>query len=322
MSFDLQNIDKEILEEYYQRLLKTSHDYKYLQFVYLWEFLHNNSLFSQLCHSIREKSGARFMHDAYQIASRLEPLFISTNQQERMYLTYHVLEVINRTGNSTEKLMQKIGKSYFKENKVGDHDCFNLFNDLFLEPFILYLTHNVSRNLVFLTLLKKYVRKTEWFNRERLYSFVINDSSSLERILTSDLYSFLFDQGWDFHIEPVSPNGELDLIASQKSSPSITLVEGKVFDGKSRAKSYIIKGFHQVLTYCKDYGEDKAYMIVYNISDKTLCFNLGVSQEGFPIHQVDNRSIYFCVVHIFSNTEPASVRGKSDRIEINSSDLI
>jgi hypothetical protein len=169
--------------------------------------------------------------------------------------------------------------------------------------------------------LKKYKHKTEWFTGEGLFEMVQSNSRKAEQLLTSDLYSYLFDKGLNFHIEPKAPSGRLDFVGSQQHSPNKILIEGKVFDAVRRSKSYLVQGFQQLLTYTKSFNEDKSYLVIYNISQKHLVFNIARDSNGFFYFLTDNRHIYIIVIDIFIHQEPASTRPKADIVEINEADL-
>lgn len=64
---------------------------------------------------------------------------------------------------------------------------------------------------------------------------------------------------------PSSPFGEIDLMAIENNIMSKALIEAKIFDGEKRSNSYIIKGFHQVYIYLKEYNENKDYLRLHKI---------------------------------------------------------
>ena len=320
MTEDFNQIDKKMLAEHYDRFLRTNYTYKRLQLQFLWKFLHGSELFSPLCGVIKQKALPRFDQNRYWIVWDQKANPLPDSPEERIQLSYAIIEdiVIN---NHDSTIMYRIGKQYLGKQPGTETDYFNLFNDLFLEPFILFLNHHAIKNILILELLKKYKHKTEWFTGEKLFEMVQNNSRKAEQLLTSDLYSYLFDKGLNFHIEPKAPSGRLDFVGSQQNSPNKILIEGKLFDADGRSKSYLVQGFHQLLTYTKTFNEDKSYLVIYNISPKHLTINIQGDSSGFSCFLADNRRVYLIVIDIFIHQEPASTRPKADIVEINEADL-
>jgi hypothetical protein len=117
----------------------------------------------------------------------------------------------------------------------------------------------------------RYKHRCEWFYKEELLK-VTEDSRRAEKQLALNLYSYLHDQGLNFHIEPSSISGEIDLIASQGSSDPL-LADAKVFHDKT----YLRKAFNQIYTYTQQYNEPCGYLIIFRVTDRDL--NFAVSQK-------------------------------------------
>jgi len=111
-----------------------------------------------------------------------------------------------------------------------------------------------------LALLRCYKHRSEWFNREELRNLAAKTRVA-ERCLALDLYRYLYDQGIDFHLEPSSMPGAIDLIAAQNTDDPL-LLDVKILDGKSD-KSYIKQAFDQIHTYTQQYNEPFGYLAVY-----------------------------------------------------------
>jgi hypothetical protein len=320
----IQDLDKKIVEEHYNRLLRTHSAHKYLQLSFLWELLHTNPVFSALCQDINNAAGARFDFNAFAIVGSKKkiPMDIYSNANDRILVSYKILMQIIIIGKSQPDLIYKVAALYEEDEYWTDESRFALFNDLFLEPVIFYLFSNLNKKIIILNHLNKYKQKSEWFNKSRLFDFTKTDSKDLEGRLTSDLYSYLFDKGFDFSVEPTSPSGILDFLASQKHAPNKYLIEGKVFDAVSRSKEYICKGIRQTLFYLNDYNESIGYLVIYKTTDKSLVFNMDISDDGIPIYKQGHKTIYFLLVDIHPYDLPASKRKKTDAVVINYNDIL
>lgn len=319
----LQDLDKKTVEEYYNRLLRTHSAHKYLQLSFLWELLHTNPAFSGLCQDMNNDAGTRFDYNAFAIVGRKMriPMDIFSNSHDRILVSFKILKQIIDIGKSQPDLIYKVAALYEKDEHWTDESRFALFNDLFLEPVIFYLYSKMNKKIIILNHLNKYKQKSEWFNKPHLFEFTKTDSKDLEGQLTSDLYSYLFDKGFDFSMEPTSPSGILDFLASQKHAPNKYLIEGKVFDAASRSKDYLCKGIRQTLFYLNDYNESNGYLIIYKTTDKSLVFNMDISPDGLPIYKQGNKTIYFFLIDIHPYDLPASKRKKTDAIEISYNDV-
>ncbi len=302
-------------------MLRATRHLKYLHLKFLWHYIHHSEQFSQLAEVIKEKAQPQLVR-AFQILDEHKKSVpvLPDNHFERIYLAYLVIDEILKP-NHPLHIMSVIGRDYSPQKQGTHEEFFSVFNDLFLEPLILFLTHQANKNFLVLGLLKKYKHRSEWFNRDELLKFAKDNKSTVEDTLKSDLYRFLFDNGLDLFIEPQSPAGNIDLIASQKNSPNKTLAEGKIFDGDKRSKSYIIKGVWQLLTHVKENNESKGYLVIYNISSKVLTFNMKQPSSPFSFCSVDNKTIYLIVIDIFNYDKTASTRGKQELVEINESDI-
>ena len=190
-----------------------------------------------------------------------------------------------------------IGHALSNERK---HDeALNQFREMFLEPLYEYVDDALDQQGAVLSLLVKYKRKVEWFEREVLAGLAAGD----ERKLARHLYAYLFDQGLDFHVEPQSVSGEADLVA-----PELVL-DAKVFDGGRRGISYLASGVHQVHTYAQDFNQEVGYLVVYKTCPETLDFSFAVSGQLAPCLTVGGKTIYIFVVDICHYESSASKRG-------------
>jgi hypothetical protein len=190
---------------------------------------------------------------------------------------------------------------------------------LFLEPFYEYVDEQLDDQRAMLALLMRYKHRSEWFHREQLWNLSQTERRG-EKLLALDLYSYLYDQGVDFMIEPSSVPGEVDLIAAQ-GTPDPLLLDAKVFDGQDRGKRYIRTGFAQIYTYTQQYNEAFGYLLIYKTTDVDLRFSLRLS-TAIPLVVHNHKTIFLVTVDICRNPEPPSQRGPIQAIEITEEELV
>jgi len=170
-----------------------------------------------------------------------------------------------------------------------------------------------------LALLMRYKHRSEWFQREKLWEYSKIERRA-EKALALDLYSYLYDQGIDFVIEPSSITGEIDLIASQDTDDPV-LLDAKVFDGEGRGKSYIRKSFNQIYTYTQQYNEPFGYLVIYKTCERDLRFSL--KQSGnIPSLVHNHKTIFLITIDIYPHPKPVSQRPPIQATEIAEKELI
>ncbi len=197
----------------------------------------------------------------------------------------------------------------------------NQFKLTFLTTLHEFIDEQLSDKRVTLALLNRYKHKCEWFQRKNLFDLWISNSKTGEKLLASHLYEFLYEQGLDFTIEPYSISGEVDLIFDQIGDERL-IADAKIFDGDSRGKRYISKGFRQVYQYLLDYNQPSGYLIIYNVCEKDLRFSLPYQLQFTPFTVHNHKTIFFVVVDLFSHNLSASKRGNLTSVEISEDDLI
>jgi hypothetical protein len=346
MTEELLDIDKKTLQEIYTRLLRTNSDYKYLQLRFLWDYIHETKCFSQICEMLKKKKTLCENQAERIVDIRPTPTIALPNVYlERINLTYFIIDHILKSNIVKDGIpqtkhgidtMYAIGKYYDtkSDKEKSQEKYFELFNDLFLEPFVYFILHHASRHFLVLGLFKKYKHRSEWFNRELLHNLAkkkatIKNSDRVkkrinlktEKNLLSNLHKFLFDQELTIFIEPSSHSGEIDFIGWQKDSSNKLIAEAKVFDGVNRGKPYIIAGLGQLLPHIAENNENEGFLIIYNICQKILSFKFENNSEGFPYCMLDNKRIYFVVIDVCAHRKTASGRGSSKIIEITYNDL-
>jgi hypothetical protein len=200
-------------------------------------------------------------------------------------------------------------------------DNIRWFNDAFLEPLYEYLDEQLDDRGITLALLFQYKRKVEWFQRGLLYRLWEADTQRGEKNLALHLYEYLYDQGLQFFIEPLSASGEVDMVASQGGDTPL-LADAKIFNpDKSKGGDYIARGFSQVHSYAVDYNESVAYLVVFKTSERDLKFSLPEGLGGIPYYVLNGKTVFFLVIDLFPHFEPASKRRPAETVEISEGDL-
>lgn len=221
--------------------------------------------------------------------------------------------------------------SFYGNQNDLDNSEIEVFKSIYLNRLANYvetelettIEDELNRSEVFNQLLR-YKHRSEWFEYQRLFQIYEKETDEntrkAEKMLASDLYAYLYDHGIEFHIEPKSVKGSVDLISAQKDNR--LLADTKIFDGKSRGKAYICSGFVQVYSYSKQYNEAVAYLIIYNVSATDLEINLPHDENELAYFEYNGKRFYFIVIDIYPNSIPASKRKNLKSIEINLIDLV
>jgi hypothetical protein len=179
-----------------------------------------------------------------------------------------------------------------------------------------------STGVLILSLLIRYKRRCEWFERDRLFKTWCLNTQRGEKNLAVDLYGYLFDQGLNFQIEPTSASGEADLVASQIGEEPL-IADAKIFcPEKGKGGSYLRAAFNQVYTYTLDFNEPYGFLVIFKTSEDSLHFALPEKAASAPFLTHNNKTIFFVVIDLYPHDLPASKRGQLRSIEITESDLI
>ena len=228
--------------------------------------------------------------------------------------------VIKRCVESERELVEyEIAMNYSDES--SGNEILESFKDIFVEPFYDYMDEHIDDSSLILSLLVKYKHKCEWFRREGLLKMWESDTKRGEKRLAMHLYEYLYDQGINFSIEPVSASGEADAVSSQQGEEPL-IVDVKIFNpDKSKGKNYIAKGFRQVYDYTLDYNEPIGYLVIFKTCEQDIKFTLPDSTHSTPFVKHNNKTIFFLVVDVYAYEASASKRGKLKFVEFTESDL-
>jgi hypothetical protein len=238
------------------------------------------------------------------------------NEDENAAAGFVVLRKCAESKN--DRIEIQVGNAY---GRGKSDEALETFKDLFVETFYEYLDEHLddSRNL--LNLLLRFKRSCEWFNRDRLLNNYIGNTGSGENTLANHLYEYLYDQGIDFHVEPKTDTGRIDLISDQVGTERL-LVDAKIYDPEgSKNKTYIVKGYNQMLTYQQEYNETVGYLVIFQASGNDLSILLKEKDNKIPFIQHKNKVTFFVVVDL-RNLPSASKRGQHETTVITEDDLV
>ncbi|ABM40025.1 hypothetical protein [Polaromonas naphthalenivorans] len=287
-----------LLQKKVKRL--NSCDYKLFHslVVQFWGYLRSHSLYA----GVLAKLAAEAPPYVDEVAATSKGnVYLWDTEQDAVHFCFRVWEYCASEplgkGNGPEVMIGRgiAGGSKFAEMLEG-------FRDAYLEPFYEYLDEALDGQAAVLSLLLKYKRHVEWFEREEVNALV---SKGGERTVAKHMYAYLFDQGLEFHIEPQSISGEADLVA-----PELVL-DAKLFDGNSSShgKRYVLSGVNQLLTYTRDFHQQVGYLVVYRTCQEDLQFSFARTDMLVPFMVIDGRTIYFLVVDVCEYGASASKRG-------------
>lgn len=189
-------------------------------------------------------------------------------------------------------------------------DVIEDFRLAYVEPLFDYIDEQLDDRRMTLALLKKYKHRCEWFRRDELRKACEADTTRGEKTLAYDLYEYLHDQGLQFHIEPQSESGCVDLISAQSGKDRL-VADTKIFEpGRSLDRAYLVKGFRQVYDYTKDYNEPFGYLVVFKTCEADLSISTPKQESGVPFITHNNKTIFLVIIDICDYPASASKRGK------------
>lgn len=284
------------LQKRVRRLNSCSHLLFHSSIVQFWAYLQANSLTAGILAKL-EAEALPYTSEILALTTGREIAEFATEAEQFGFIYRVVQHCVKQPLGSN--IIPEIRIGHFLSNERKHDEALNQFREIFLEPLYEYVDDALDQQSAALSLLIKYKRKVEWFEREELANAAVGD----ERKLAKHLYTYLFDQGLDFHIEPQSVSGEADLVA-----PELVL-DAKVFDGARRSISYLASGVHQVHTYARDFNQEVGYLVVYKICPEALDFSFSVSGQLAPCLTVGGKTIYIFVVDICQYESSASKRG-------------
>jgi hypothetical protein len=259
------------------------------------------------------------------------------NSREQAMHYYQFLKVLQEL--SLELFIRFLWKTCQKEGDTIQHN----FVRIYLDPLIDYICDQLNECSLALYLLIKYKTRCEWFYGKEIRSLYENENPVMseedgqpvdsalkhrkrdfrEERLNKDLRKFLFDQGIDSaFLDPLSPSGKADVVALLDSQDPLVL-EIKIFDrNKKYKKDRIISGFRQIVSYSNDYNKPIGYLLVFNMDQAELNLVTQHNDDSLPAKVIFAGKTYFIIfVNLSPFSEPASKRGKVDKITIREEEL-
>jgi len=203
----------------------------------------------------------------------------------------------------------------------GLDDSLSRYRDWYVEPLFEYLDEVLEDSNIVLGTLIRYKHKVEWYRRQELQKLFDDNSSKGEKTLAKHMYEYLFDQGIPFHVEPETASGRPDVVSLDDSDHPL-IADVKIFDAAGRGSAYVQKGLYQVYRYCTDHNESVGYLVVFNVSDKTLRFAMASGADGIPRFEYNHKTIFITVIDIHEHEGTASTRGIPDTITISAEHVI
>lgn len=285
------------LQKRFRRLNSCDSMFFHSALVQTWNHLNEQPLTAGIVADLDARA-ASYAEEVAALTSRHEIAEFTTDAEHAAFV-FRVVQYCAQKPLTEQGYGPELTIAHAISNERNHNEALNDFRDMFLEPFYEYLDDALDKQAAVLSLLVKYKRKVEWFERDILSELAAGD----ERRLAKHLYAYLFDQGLDFSIEPQSASGEADLIA-----PELVL-DAKVFDGSRRGNSYLAAGVHQVHTYCRDFNQEVGYLVVYKTCPETIDFTFSEAGQLAPFVKVGGKTIYIFVVDVCPYHKSASKRG-------------
>lgn len=184
----------------------------------------------------------------------------------------------------------------------GIQESLIIMTEQVVQPLVEYLIGEVEDTSNVLYLLEKYQRHVAWFEQSRLWAKLEAEHAregyaGAEDIYDSDLRKFLFEQGVDYPFsQPASASGRADVVADMDTDDPL-ICEIKLFDGAQYGVAYLAKGLSQARSYAEDYGKSFAYLVIVNLTDRTLELPTdGLSGDWPPRIATDWMTIFLIVV--------------------------
>lgn len=244
----------------------------------------------------------------------------SRTEEGRATLVWELMQDTAGKEADDPEVGMRVAMGYSRKSNL--QDSWREFAEDILQPFFDFLSERVGTESSILHTLERYRTRIEWFDREELYARFEADRPNGEEVYNLDLQRFLFLEGDHItHAKPRSASGEADLIGDLDGRDPL-VCDGKIFDSKSRGKSYLVKGVHQVVKYAHDYGQHTAYLVIYNISDKLLELPTDGTPGAWPPYtELSGVRVYFIHVRVLPPTTTASKAGKATRVTLTHDEL-
>ena len=308
------------LQERRNRLFKSGFRTYDSELRYLLQFLNENPYSRSLLSTLNASTSVDFEQWATEQSSVREVQF-PQHEEGRAKVCYGILQ--RCANDETGHEWSLWGRAFSSETKFDA--MLRDLTEAVVDPLINFLHDQIDDAGNVLYVIERFKLKAEWFRRRELYHLYTENTSAGEANLDGELRASLFEGGIDYPFsQPSSPSGEADIVALLGSDDPLVL-EVKVFDpGRSRDKSHLRQGFHQVLRYANDYSQSLGYLVIFNCSDRQLIIS-SEEESGaeFPPRITYGGKTFFVIpIDIHPDTASASKEKPSSRLVIGYLDLI
>lgn len=241
---------------------------------------------------------------------------------EHVAMQYNILALLVEHATNSINCLPNIRNMYgddsFPQDDFKLH--FAQFKKLVVHDVVIYLSEKLSERQTIFDLFIRYKARCECYNREALMSLA-QDGGDVEKRLKSDLYLYLHDSGIDCLLDPGLGRSKIDAIASHFANAERYYVEGKVFDGESRDKGYIVKGINQSHLYCNTYSTDTVYLVIWSIAEKNLRIDGNQSVVSLLTSvKYPAASVHIVIIDICPHSKPPS-KQTPEAVTITNADL-
>jgi hypothetical protein len=280
-----------------------------------WGFLQENQLTKGILDDLERRFPDGGQHADKMMAGEA---LIGNTESEHNAICYWVVKKCVEAGKP--QIEFQIGRQVGGASQLDD--AVEAFRLTYLEPLFDYIDEQIDDKRTMLVLLKKFKHRCEWFRRAAMFARFKEDTGQGEKELARNLYEYLHDQGLQFHIEPESASGRVDLISAQSGKDRL-VADTKLFNPeRGQDRGYIIKGFRQVYDYLKDFNESFGYLVIFKTCQQDLAIPTQLQESSVPFVTHNNKTIFLVVIDIFDYPESASKRGKLQAYEITPHEFV
>ena len=307
------------LQERRNRLYKTGYRTYDGELLYLLQFLDGNQYTRSLLNELEVSTAVDF--EQWVSEQGIRNVQFPHSEAGRAKVCYGILKRCASDNNGEEGV--RWTRAFSSETNFDAK--FRDLTEAVVDPFVNFLHDQIDDGGNILYLLERFKLKAEWFRREELYGLYQGDTSVGESSLDQELRASLFEGGVDYPFsQPSSPSGKADIVALLGSDDPLVL-EVKVFDpDRSRGKSNLRQGLHQVLRYANDYNQSLGYLVMFNCSDRQLVISSEeASGAEFPPRITYGGKTFFAIpIDIHPDIASASKEKPASRLTIGYKELI
>ena len=300
------------LQKRLKRLNTVSHESFRGALIQTWTFLQSNDITKGILDDLERRVPSAKADGEYVTSQNVG--MVGDTELENDAICYWVVKLC-ATIPFNKRSVEEHG-NLFLDQLVNLSSQLEPFRQEYIEPLFDYIDEQIDDKRMTLVLLKKFKHRCEWFHRAELLARFKDDTGQGEKMLANSLYEYLHDQGVQFHIEPQSASGRIDLISAQSGRDRL-VADAKLFNPeRGQDRGYITKGFRQVYEYTKDFSEPFGYLVIFKTCEQDLSIPTQYQESSIPLVTHNNKTIFLVVIDIFDYPEPASKRGKLQAYEI------